>query len=498
MANAGKPEGKMPPSLGQLEQLHNVLKSSSAEDGGGQKTNRHSLDGRKAMIPIGTKAFYEGTLSPTIKSKPDQKNSKTSQSAQEHVLANIGDGYLAEMTTVEACSYIERRMEALRKLNNDHGNSALKADPTKDNNKATKSKPSNKGGGLKMKKGFLQSKSTKVSSKSSRLPPMHKPSISADDNVSQSLPFIEIREELDKEGNEIKSEALDVSKELLSLHRTIHSKKEESVAQNRPEVAGIFDALAGSVPQSIDSSAAESDVDVVRESSTEVEAAASIADNSSDSEERPYEEISARLDTLILLEEKEEKEKSRNKKSSKKLQGRWAKGFLSGGTSEKKKRSQPKKSIEKPAAKGIIPSKGSLHTSTSINSSKNKKSVKFGSDEIKEIPRIGTRSINGVINIPSCASTRSQIPTESTSYNSQSSRTKNDPSGIIHSSSTSLGQTVMGTGSDRGTTRKPSKSISIGGVTERASSISAQENSNSEPKKKLSRFAQRRLEQQEW
>eukprot|EP01083_Nonionella_stella_P045117 121284_1 len=119
MANAWKLEGKIPPSLGQLEQLHYLLKSSSAEDGGGKKTNRDSLDGRKAMIPIGTKAFYEGTLSPSIKSKPDGKKSKTSQSAQEHVLANIGDGYLAEMTTVEACSYIERRMEALRKLNRD-------------------------------------------------------------------------------------------------------------------------------------------------------------------------------------------------------------------------------------------------------------------------------------------------------------------------------------------------------------------------------------------
>ena len=45
-------------------------------------------------------------------------------------------------------------MGALRKLNTDHSNSALKADPTKDNDKATKSKSFSKGGGLKMKNDF--------------------------------------------------------------------------------------------------------------------------------------------------------------------------------------------------------------------------------------------------------------------------------------------------------------------------------------------------------
>ncbi len=73
LGSAGKPEDKTLPSFWQLEQFDNSLKSSSAKDGGGQKNNRHSLDGRKVMIPIGTKAFYEGTLSPTIKSKPEKK-----------------------------------------------------------------------------------------------------------------------------------------------------------------------------------------------------------------------------------------------------------------------------------------------------------------------------------------------------------------------------------------------------------------------------------------
>lgn len=403
--NSSKKSSPMKVPLSGLEDLHNITKSKTP------------LAGRKIMIPMTTKAFFEGSLEPTL------RNSKDDKPGEEQLMVNLGQGYLAEMTKDEASDYIERRMKALRPL--------------------AKQAVEKKSGILKMKKGFLQSQKKtakkRTSSKKNTTPSRtSKPPV-------EPLPFIEIKEEFDKDGNEIKAEAMNMSRQLHNIRQEIQSKKDGNQGKHE-----ILDTLLDSVPQLTDGD--DSEVIMSEDDETSTIGHEEAVEES----RRPYAEISSRLDQLILLEEEDEKKKASNVKSSKRLQGKgWSKGFLSNGAKGSKNKSDKKKSkiIEQNAVPG----------------SSNAKKVQFQkSPKVKEIPRIGTRSIESSRN----TAQRAQEP------------------------SSSLEQTILG-GSKQNSTR-PSKSISVGNVIEQNSNANATklpQNQEAEPKKKLSKFAQRRQQQ---
>lgn len=197
------------------------------------------LSGRKVMIPLTSKAFLEGSLQPHMAGN------------QEQVIVKLSEKEFVEMTRTEAQKLLEERIDVLKKA--------------------------------KVK----QSVSNEVESK-----------MTADQ--TPSIPYFEIREEYDKDGNEIRAEAINVAKELEYLQREENNKLDSA-------------ARAAVLNQ---------DSDLL-----EVERHQNECQRIVDSEE--YEKISNRLDELARLEQEMEARKRINEASSKKLQGSgWAKGFL--------------------------------------------------------------------------------------------------------------------------------------------------------------------------
>lgn len=151
-----------------------------------------------------------------------------------------------------------------------------------------------------------------------------------------------------------------------------------------------------------------------------------------------YEEISSRLDLLARLEDEAEATKVENQASAKKLQSKgWSKGFLN--AKPKKKKVKPSKE-----ASSII----------GQSSSEGKKVAFQSQDQIREIPRVGERSASELK--PSSATTTSRREIEPQVF-----------SGVIQERPIDLGSK---------TTNSPS--------------------ANPPARKKLSRFAQERLDQE--
>jgi hypothetical protein len=247
-------------STAALENVKNIL-----EEG--------PLTGRQIMVPLTTKAFFPGRLTPTLRHE------------QEQVLVRMAGTNLVELDRSQAVDYLERRIDSM----------------------------------------------------SSRTIPTAK----ATNTPHTELPFFEIREELDDDGREVKSEAVNVAKELEYLQKKV-----------------------GKSHVVVPTSTAGDDVSDV---SVEV-----------DRPPRPlshdeYEAVSARLEELARLEEHAESARAENIKSSKKLQSSgWGRGFLN---------AKPRGARRLPAAHA--------------NATAGAKKVGFHAEnDVKEIPssRIGQRS----------------------------------------------------------------------------------------------------------
>ena len=421
-------QARTSPNLTELQSIHDLLKDATL----------NKLSDRDVMIPITTKAFVEGRLMPTTTVMKNDAQEK------EQVIVKLGKEYLAEMSLDDACSYIERRMKDLRPLVKDSISSTTKP-------KAE----------FKMKKGFLNDKSKSRTQKKQEEEKNSREKIPISRNDEPILPFMDIVEEYDESGNQVKAEALDVSKQLIDFQRKIkgqyqHDETKESF--NEPV-----------------------------ELSTDLDDDSLEQDNNESNEYVPtktqsYEAISARLDELALLEAEEETKKQQNVKSSRKLQGKgWTKGFLSGNrskTSHDRSKNAQSRKVNVPSDAKQMPS-----TDASWNSTDNKgvqddreRKVQFsGDNQVKEIPRIGTKSIQDVMGPP---------------RQSQESRkiiTPQDLDQIM------MRNVVMSPSTDNIGPSKETKPVSMGGVVERQN-VTSEMNSTSEDKqpKKLSRFAQRR------
>jgi hypothetical protein len=221
-----------------------------------------------------------------------------------------------------------------------------------------------------------------------------------------SLPFFEIREELDESGKEVKAEAINVAKQLELL------QKREGMDTNASSIV----PTASADDEAIDEHPEK------RKTMTDTE----------------YEELSSRLDMLARLEEEAEATKAENQASAKKLQSNgWSKGFLN--AKPEKKKAKPKKEA---------------HSTPGQPSSQGRKIAFQSQDQIREIPRVGDRSASELKSSHAMTTSRREI----------------EPhvfSGVIRERPVDLGSKAADS---------PSK--------------------NPPARKKLSRFAQERLDQQ--
>jgi hypothetical protein len=309
-----------------------------------------SLTNRRVMIPMTSKAFFAGTLQPTMvqrssrtvttvtPSSEDENEEKvqdephTQQPSElesestldECVLVNAGLDYLVEVDRQTAADILWRKME--RNLLTKTNSSTLKQKKNSSEKGATTKKTSTTTSkSLKMQKGFLNQNNKKkknITSKvnvnttspaataagttkvaSSASPKPTTPSHDADGDVESEspqsiLPFLEIREELDPYGNEIKAEAIDLTQELKELALNNQEQENENAETDKEE---------------------EDD---------EVEELVPVATTSKPSVEQ-YASITSRLDQLALEEEAYDKNRAINQKSATKLQGSgWKKGFF--------------------------------------------------------------------------------------------------------------------------------------------------------------------------
>jgi hypothetical protein len=167
------------------------------------------------------------------------------------------------------------------------------------------------------------------------------------------LSFFDIREEIDASGNRVGGEAIDITQRL---------KLMEQVATDQTPVSS----------QTSDDDAV--DLKTIDETERSLRRL----------DDDEYNSLAARLDHLARLEEKAEQEMAANVQSRTKLKGNtWSKGFLNSN-----KKSASKSSIDVSRPTDVI------HNETSLNQS-TRKSVAFADagPEVKEIPRIGERSI---------------------------------------------------------------------------------------------------------
>jgi prefoldin subunit 5 len=245
-------QARTSPNLTEIESIHTLLKDATL----------NKLSDRDVMIPITTKAFVEGRLMPTTTVMKNDAQEK------EQVIVKLGKEYLAEMSLDDACSYIERRMKDLRPLVKDSISSTTKP-------KAE----------FKMKKGFLNDKKSKSRTQKNQEEEKNpREKIPIPRNDEPTLPFMDIVEEYDESGNQVKAEALDVSKQLIDFQRKIKGQYQHD------ETKESFNAPV--------------------ELSTDLDDDSLDQDNNESNEKVPtktqsYEALSARLDELALLEEEE-------------------------------------------------------------------------------------------------------------------------------------------------------------------------------------------------
>lgn len=280
-----------------------------------QSLQRAPLAGTQIMVPATTKAFFSGTLQPTI------------TNGKEQVLVKMVGDNLVELECSEAVTYLDRRMEMLE--------------------------------------GTTQPPQVASATET----------FSQEEASEPTLPFFEIREELDESGNEVKAEAINVAKQLEYLQ----SKSKGKTPANTSGTS--FVPTASSTPMNYNS---EDNDDHDQEQLKPMT-------------DQEYDALSNRLDMLARLEEEAESKKIENQASAKKLQSKgWSKGFLN-AKPKKKKMTQIKKQPE-------------LSSSSTTNEGKR---VGFqATNDVREIPRVGTRSASELKPPTSQQQSRKEIETQ--------------------------------------------------------------------------------------
>lgn len=341
-----------PLSPSELKEIRSLI-GRAKEDGVTSTTSSSSsnepLAGRRVMIPVTSRAFFEGVLQPFTTSDGDAATNINAM--KERVVVNVGDGKLVELTRLEASEYFEKQqMDKVIEAVEEH-------------------------------------KASKQSSLKKPQIPTSKPNNSAvavntDFVEDHMFPFMEIREECDSDGNILRSEIINVSNQMKRLDDTLKQASGKSEGDGKQ----LGDILAQTLKDG------ESDIvsnvnDAMDEEYSTTEASAeTTAQPTMTVSDAEYASLCSRLEELERLEEEDAKSKISNTKNSKRLQSKgWSKGFLN-----PKKKNPKEKTVAMPMQAATR-----LESNTStINDNSTKKEVSFSAqNEVKEIPRIGQSKV---------------------------------------------------------------------------------------------------------
>lgn len=358
---------KDPLSLDELRKIKSLIDVAKSSGTGKQATSCQPLTGRRVMVPITSKAFFEGVLQPPV------TNAGGPSAAEEQIVVNVGDGQLQEMSRVEACKYIDKHLDVLDISN-------------KSQTKKTKTKSSG------LKKGFLNNTKNKPSpiGKKSTIP-QNKTEINQEVLSQQEamFPLMEIREECDVRGNIVNSEVINMSNTMKRIDDGLKNEGDIAEAGGDGDGEKLGKLLADTLKESeADISTGIDNVNLHEEEVVnDVESTQQALVSDED-----YEAILQRLEELERMEEEDEKSKMVNKTSSKRLQsGGWSKGFLNNTKkTSTKKMQKEKKQVKVEEDVKTIPSTRSTQDTQPRNDSRVSFSAK---NEVKEIPRIGLNKV---------------------------------------------------------------------------------------------------------
>lgn len=299
-------------------------------------TLKKPLTGQQVLIPLGSKAFVPGTLRPTV--SPD---------GEEQIVLRDQDGNDKEMTRLQALDCLQVELDSL--------------------------KPPSRTKAVKIKSALRKSK------------PSSKQPVATHTHMNPSMPYFEIREEYNDSGKQIAGQATNVSKQLEYLQKQTAG---ESVVHVPPE--------------------SKDDDDVPDDDSDETWEEVRV-ENLKTFNEEEYGSLSERLEELERLEEEANRQQEGNSKIKSMRKG-WSKGFLNAkkSASTKKPAPAPTKSIstqkpassQKPAqsrkpAPPPVPTPKPAPATTKAPTTE--RHVAFqGEDQVKEIPRVGERSVSDV------------------------------------------------------------------------------------------------------
>ena len=449
-------------------------------------TSKQPLRGQEVMVPMTSKAFLRGVLSP-----------KKTDDGEDVILMNLdirsagNADNLVEKPMSDALLFLEQRIGPHHHTKKVAGDASCST--TANNSDAT----------------APQSKS--------KFKPTAQPHIAA-------LPSVDIREEYDAKGNRMLGEAVNVQARLEAFRQTLQQggagmTTEPAVTQS---LAGKQGGIINTAPKDVISRSSEAME--IKEEEKVVE-----------KKQLDYDALSKRLDELIILEEKAvEVEANETKKKKgfkgKRSSGGWNRGFLNGGgdDSSPKSKSSQSKSKSKGAKKTLQSSQSaSTKAMTAVEmqkpaparrtasapaiSTRNKVQVRIREslNETKEIPRIGSQSVNALKQKPQHFPPPEPAPRSSVGLVSRNSnlgrsasrqqKVNGDSSSLFSSSRPvhEFGADVFGGVKEKEVTSTPSvvrKNDSKRAQQSYDSSDAAIAAARTAPKKKLSKFAQQRLE----
>lgn len=361
---------KNPLSENALQDIQALLGKATTNGAAASKCD--PMKGRRVMVPVTSKAFFEGVLDPPVKSY-GRSGSDVCAFEEEIVSVHIGEGKYVDMTRSEAFEYFRKELST-------------------PNNTQTGPTPSTK---------MISALKTTNKSNDTAKPHDHskKPKNTMGEPTEPSLPLMEIREECDSSGNFLRSEVVNMSNEMKRLDETL---KHASITDGEGDGEKFGKLLAQSLTAGEGSITRYDDLPVVhdKELGSEDE---KIGNAESKSKQQPHADRDAeylllrkRLEELEKMEEEEENAKSENIKSSKRLQSSgWSKGFLNSRKKTIKKacsiaghqRGNNKIETETVAERSIA------NNENLVSIQANPKVTFSATDDVKEIPRIGESKV---------------------------------------------------------------------------------------------------------
>ena len=380
---------------------NNASKKSTFKSANNATSKCEPLTGRRVMVPITSKAFFEGMLEPPIKLDSPSDSNISDVAMNERVTVHVGAGYHVEMTRAESCRFFDKQVE-LQQLAHNKKKAAIASVPKNQSGKKSSVTPKKRSTNSATRKEYSGKNDHILKTLSGN-------EFTEEASLDPALPFMEIREECDSGGNIVRSEIVNMTHEMKRLDETF--KQAAISGESEDEGKKIGKLLAQTLKESEGSIIAFDDVPDTNDSTIENDDREQISDGNkptqpTDDDQRTaeYEALRLRLEELERLEEEDAKSKKGSANSSKRLQSRgWSKGFLN--ANKKKTVKTTFSSVGQQFGnneKSKIPNKMTDTKPSTIGDKSIQQDIptKIGSrvsfsaqNEVKEIPRIGQSKV---------------------------------------------------------------------------------------------------------